>query len=129
MLLLLLLLIYALTDGFTWGVLLFLLIAAVALAWFISAVGTSVQLTDDALTVARPLRTLIAPGQPATQSVTYRQLIGVEESGRFLATITLLYYPLGAGGLLDLDRIASLTLPIVVDQTTLRDRLEAVVPQ
>ena len=76
-----------------------------------------------------PLRTLIAPGQPATQSVAYRQLIGVEESGRFLATITLLYYPLGAGGLLDLDRIVSLTLPIVVDQTTLRDRLEAVVPQ
>jgi hypothetical protein len=129
MVLLLLLLLYSLTDGVTWSAALFLFVAIVALLWFVSALGTRVCLTNDELSVNRPLRMLIQPGRPTTQTIAYRQLLRVEESGRFLATITLLYYPLGSDGLLDMAQLSSLTLPLMVEQMTLRDRLEAGVPQ
>jgi len=119
------------------GTFLFVVILFVATLWFVSALAIRVSLTATELLIARPQWPLISmltqmasfadTNQPI-KTIAYRQLIHVEESGRFLSSLTLLYYPMKPDGFLDLETIANLTLPVVTNQSDLRDQLEAAIP-
>lgn len=139
-LLLLVLLGWDLWHNATPATFLFVGIVLVITLWFISALGVRVTLAPAELTIIRPPWSLLSifgyvssvidlGDNPPTKAIAYRQLISVEESGRFFSTLTLLYYPVAPDGLLDLEQIANLTLPIVRNQQDLRERLEAAIPQ
>lgn len=138
--LLLLLLSWTLWETATAGTLLFLGIGIVALFWFISALGTRVYLSQTGLTIQQPLRFPVlsqfrspqVEAKPAAQqgtscTIDYRQLYSIDESGRLLTVLTILYYPKAADGLLDLTQIATMTLPVMRNQQLLRQRLEAAI--
>ncbi len=144
--LLLLLLGRALWEMVTTGVLLFFGIAIVAILWFLSALGTRVHLLPTEMAIQMPMRFPLLPplctqlrtspvnatevfDRRTTCTIDYRQLYSIDESGRFLTVLTILYYPKEQDGLLDLTQIATITLPLMRNQQTLRQRLAAVIAQ
>ena len=144
--LLLVLLGSSLWEMITTGALLFLAIAIVAILWFISALGTRVHLSPTEMTIQMPLRFPLLPplcdqlqsaqlhatgvmNRRTTCTIDYRQLYSIDESGRFLTVLTILYHPSEPDGLLDLTQIATVTLPLMGNQQTLRQRLEAALSQ
>ena len=129
-LLLLMLLGWDLWQNPTAGAFLFVAIVLVAMLWFVFALDVHVALAPSELTVHRSYsRAFTGFTQPAPETIAYRQLISAEPSGRFLSTLTLLYYPMQSDGLLDLEQVASTTLPLMTNQSDLLERLEAVIPQ
>ena len=88
-----------------------------------------------------PVRSLFQPrrsgraradvGAPLAQplQVQFRQLAEVSEEGRLQRVILLLYHPLCADGLVDLDDLHSLALPALEEQTDLLEILQARTPQ
>lgn len=88
--------------------------------YFARQATTRVALTRQTIT-----RTMML-GAP--QSVELRQLMSVSESGRAGNALILLYHPLRADGLLELDDVRSLVLPALQEQDALRTYLEGQVP-
>ncbi len=105
-------------DQADWFTLLFLLIMLAATAWFARVMSSSVELTPDGVTLRSRFGRL-----GGTRHVAFRQITGVDESGRLGTSLTLLYHPLHSDGLVDTETIRALALPGVVDQETL---LEAI---
>ena len=97
--------------SFAWPTLFFLVIAmafaAVNLRWAV----TQVELTPAGLTCHRPFATPL--------HIDFRQIVAVAEAGRMTNGISLIYYPLAANGLIDLDNPRSLFLPAVERQDEL----------
>jgi len=110
-------------------------IAVVATLWFASALGTRVTLSATGMQLHRPLPRLRFPSeratataeQPGISTIDYRQFYTVDQSGRLLSVLTILYYPKESDGLLDLTKVATMTLPLMRNQPQLRDRLEAAI--
>ncbi len=99
-------------QGFDQAVAVFLLLSALGFAgihgmWAL----TRVELTPTGLTVHRP-------GRPPLH-VDFRQMVDVHEGGRLLKTLSLVYYPVDADGLVDLEAPRSLFLPAVERQAEL----------
>lgn len=146
---------WSLRTEYSAGSLFFTLITLAATLWFALALKTEVVLTESGLLIYSPFR---YNWQQRTwdatdgQLITYRQLIEVDESGRFLSVLTLLYHPIQvihaerdlsttaesitmvAGArvrpdLLDLEGIESVTLPLLTNQRLLRERLESAILQ
>lgn len=61
--------------------------------------------------------------------VDYRQFAEVAPGGRFLPNIVVIYYPLRADGLLDLDDFRSLNLPAVEGRELLLAQLQRHTPR
>ena len=79
-----------------------------------------VELTSVGVSLSAPLSRV--------RHVDFRQLSGVSESGRGGRAIVLLYHPIGANQLVDVDDLEGLTLPEVVDQDSLLEFLEGSMP-
>lgn len=108
----------SLRSDFSWGFLLFFVIALAVTLWYLREMLSRVSLTDDAVVVEPPFG--------ATRTVAFRQLVSVSETGRMGGhTITLIYYPLRADGLVDHHGAAGLILPEVDDHDGLLAALEA----
>ncbi len=113
------LLLWGLRNGVTAGDLLFLMIALVAALYFGTALTVRITLTTTGLCVQQRL-----PLGEKSQ-IDFRQLIRAERGGRLLPTLTLLYHPLQANGLVDVDEIAQLVLPLLSNQEELQQQLTA----
>lgn len=98
-----------------WGALFFLVIMLALSIWTMRQMFSRVELTPAGVTLFAPLL--------GEHHVDFRQCMGVSEGGRIGRSLTLLYHPVGADGLLDLDSVQSLTLPNVRDQETLIEHL------
>lgn len=97
--------------AFAWPTLFFLIVALgvalVNLRWAASPVYAD----DNGLTCHRP------PARPL--HINYRQIAACEESGRGRNVISLIYFPAGRNGMLDLDAPRSCFLPGLEDQEDL----------
>jgi hypothetical protein len=103
--------------SFAWATLFFLVIAlafaTINLAW----ATTQVELTPTGLTCHRRF---VAP-----RHINFRQIVTATDAGRGTTGISLVYYPLGSDGLIDLDNPLSFFLPGMERQ----DELLAIVQQ
>ncbi|MEZ4677877.1 MAG: hypothetical protein R2932_27035 [Caldilineaceae bacterium] len=124
---LILLMVWSLSRATNVGTLLFTLVAIGATLWFVANLQTKVLLSKTGLVLHRRFGQII-PWQTATIDLEYRQLISVEPSGRLLPVLILLYYPKQPNGLLDLDHIVGLTLPLLTNQEELRQKLTDMIP-
>lgn len=130
-------------DGITGGELLFLLIGIVATLVFVDALTTVIVIRDNVLYI-RGLRTLLRGWATRqndslvreTESIARQgthlalpQLTHVEQSGRLMKTLTLLYHPVQSNGLIDTERLEQITLPMVQNQDQLQEWLEAAVTE
>jgi hypothetical protein len=102
------------------GALLFLLIMLSIALWSCDSALSRVFLSTSTLQMTTPLR--------GGRSVELRQLVSVVESGRIAPVVALLYHPRGADGLLDLDQVQSLTLPVLQNQAELCAALQRGMP-
>jgi hypothetical protein len=102
------------------GSVLFLLFAGGLLFFALRSLFSRVVVSDHALTLHRPLS--------APANVQFRQLVEVSEEGRFQRVLLLLYHPLRADGLVDLDDLHSLALPALEEQPELLELLLGRVP-
>jgi hypothetical protein len=100
---------------------LFTLFGAGLLFFALRGLGSRVEVADHAITLLRPLS--------PPERIEYRQLAEVSEEGRLHRVIVLLYYPLRADGLVELDDLRSLALPALEDQYALLELLESKVPR
>jgi hypothetical protein len=116
-----LLFVWQLLQGFEPGALLFLMVCLAVAGWQWRAARTEVALGADRLLVAAPLGT--------DHEIEFGQLLDVVQEGRVNPTILIMYHPRNADGLLDLDDVQTVTLPAVQDQTALLERLEGHIPQ
>ena len=85
--------------------------------------GSSVEADALGLTLLRPLA--------APLRIQYRQIAQATEESRFQRTmkvIVVLYYPLGADGLVDLEDLRSQALPALEEQTELLHVLQTKTP-
>lgn len=106
--------------GATLGAFPFLVLSLGLAVWSALSFATRVYATATSLTVHAPLRT--------PNTVEFRQLIMVAQSGRLIPVISLLYYPRQADGLLTLDTVTSLHLPALREQNELLAQLQASIP-
>jgi hypothetical protein len=102
------------------GALLFLVVALGGAIWSVANLLSRVEVDATSLVVRVPLL-------PARR-IDLRQLSEVTESGRFLPALVILYYPLRADGLVDLDDLHSQILPAVEDQADLLEFLQGKTP-
>ena len=103
------------------GSLLFLGVALGLLFFALRGIGSRVEVDALGLTLFRPL---LPPLR-----IHYRQLVEVTEEGRVQRVLVVLYYPLAADGLLDLDDMRSQALPALEDQTELLSLLQTKTPR
>ena len=128
------LLCWGMRTGIGPGDLLFLFITLAAVGNFLSALMTSLTITESAIHLRRPLARWRNPfsmrshGTQTKEQIAFRQLIRVDRAGRILPALTLLYHPLQPNGLVDMDRVTYVTLPMVTNQNMLQEYLEAVTP-
>ncbi len=110
------------TGGdYAWGYLFFFLVTLAVTLWYAWEMLSIVTLSPRALSVTK------RPGR--TRSVEFRQMVSVSESGRLGGrSITIVFHPLQANGLVDLDGADSLIVPEVDDHDGLLAALEARVP-
>ncbi len=112
-----------LTLLFTWEVVrrfspelaIFLGMSLIIALWSARKMGSRVELTPIGVTLHTPF-------SPA-QHLDFRQLLSAGEEGRRSKIITLIYYPVGGDGLLDLQNPLTLFLPEVEEQ----ERLMAII--
>lgn len=102
---------WELGRAFTVEGLFFCLVGIGLLLWSLAALGKRVRLTNTGLCVEQPFQ--------RPRCVEFRQLLTVNEEGRFNPVITLVYHPALANGLLDLDAAVSVELPALRAQNEL----------
>ena len=103
------------------GSLLFLGVALGLLFFALRGIGSRVEVDALGLTLFRPL-------SPPLR-IHYRQLVEVTEEGRVQRVLVVLYYPLAADGLLDLEDVRSQALPALEDQSELLSLLQTKTPR
>lgn len=99
----------------------FFLLSVTITLWFSNALFSQVRLDERTIALQTPLR--------GVQQLDLRQVVSATEAGRLQRSLALLYHPRQPDGLLDLDQIQSLRLPIVVDQEILLAAIEARIPK
>jgi len=108
-------------QGMQWDALFFLVMLLGMTVWALWQIPARVQTSSRSVTLTRPFS--------APRTVEYRQLFSVTENGRVGGrTISLVYHPLRADGLLELDDAHSLILPEVERQDELLEWIEARTP-
>ena len=118
--LLILLFSWQLRAGLEWGTLFFMAVVlwlAVRYAWL---TASRVEVEADQVRLYTPLA--------SPREVEFRQFSGVQEVGRGLKSILLLYHPRTATGIFDPDEIRTITLPAVNEHEQLLAALTAQVP-
>lgn len=112
---------WGLARQFAWDLFFFvgvsLLFALFNLYWML----TRLELTPNGLTVHRPWLDPL--------HIDYRQIVTFSEEGRFNRSLSLVYYPLNANGLVDMDSPQSLFLPSLQRQEEVVDILMQKIPQ
>lgn len=103
------------------GLLLFFGVALGLLFFALRGIGSRVEVDALGLTLFRPL-------SPPLR-ILYRQIVQVTEEGRFQRVLVILYYPLAADALIDLDGVRSQALPALDDQAELLDLLQTKTPR
>ena len=103
------------------GLLLFFGVALGLLFFALRGIGSRVEVDALGLTLFRPL-------SPPLR-ILYRQIVQVTEEGRLQRVLVVLYYPLAADALLDLDGVRSQALPALDDQAELLDLLQTKTPR
>jgi uncharacterized membrane protein YfcA len=111
---------WVLLQGYDLATLLFFIFAALLLLLALRSGASRVEADAVGLTLFRPL------AQP--QRIHYRQVAQATEEGRVQRVIVILYYPLGADGLVELDAMRSLALPALEDQIELLHVLQTKTP-
>jgi len=112
---------WSLRQGLRGDDLFFFLTIAAITVWFGHTLCSQIRLNERSIVLQTPLR--------GVQEVEFRQLVSVMETGRFMKSLSLLYYARQPDGLLDLDRVHHLLLPAVVDQENLLTTIQARIPQ
>lgn len=115
---------WRLLGGYDLGTVLFFCLGLGLLLLTLRNAGSRVEADALGLTLFRPLA--------APLRIQYRQMAQVTEESRFQRTmkvIVVLYYPLGATGLVDLEDLRSQALPALEDQTELLHVLQTKMPQ
>jgi hypothetical protein len=103
------------------GYLFFFIVTLSITLWYAREMFSVVSLTPSSLSVTR------RPGQ--TRCVEFRQMVSVSEGGRLGGrSVTVIFHPLEANGLVDLAGADSLIIPEVDDHDGLLAALEARVP-
>ena len=99
----------------------FFLLSVTITVWFSNALFSQVRLDERTIAVQTHLR--------GVQQLDLRQVVSATEAGRLQRSLALLYHPRQPDGLLALDQIQSLRLPMVVDQETLLAAIGARIPK
>lgn len=102
---------WELARAFSWATLFFLLIALFFALTNLRWSASPVDVSESGLLCHRP------PAAPL--AIGFRQIADCQESGRRSNAISLIYYPVTDGGMLDLDTPRSCFLPSVEDQEQL----------
>ncbi len=110
-----------LRKGLQGDELFFFTIMVAITAWFGHTLFSQIRVNERAIVLQTALR--------GVREVEFRQVVSVMETGRFMKSVSLLYYARQPDGLLDLDQVNHLLLPAVVDQETLLTTLSARIPQ
>jgi len=113
--------VWLLRNQYEGGAVFFLLVSLGAALWSVGNLLSRVEVDAVSLVVRLPLL-------PARR-IDIRQLAEVTENGRFVPALVVLYYPLRADGLVDLDDLRSQTLPAVEDQADLLQFLQEKTPR
>lgn len=108
-------------DAITLEEFFFFLLSVTITLWFGNALFSQVRLDERTIALQTPLR--------GVQQLDLRQVVNATEAGRLQRSLALLYHPRQPDGLLDLDQIQSLRLPMVVDQESLLAAIEARIPK
>jgi hypothetical protein len=116
-----LLFVWTLRQGFDWLTFLFLAFAAIFAIINLRWARTRVELTPSGLTLYEPLN------QP--NHVDFRQMIAVHLAGRFFPGLSLVYYPIGQNGMLDMEDPRTLFLPALDNQDELLNVLQHEIPE
>lgn len=101
------------------GLVFFLVSFGVAI-WAIWNLLSRVELREESVSIRNPIG--------GRTTVEFRQAISAIESGRFGNSISLLYHPFGANGLIDTDDADTLYLPKVENQDDLLDHFRKKIP-
>ena len=116
-----LLFVWTLARDFEWMTFLFFAVAVtfsfINLRWMF----TRAELTPSGLTLHEPLNDAV--------HVDFRQMVAVYEAGRVVPGVSLVYYPLRANGLVDMDDARSLFLPALERQDELLSVLSREIPE
>ena len=108
-------------EGLAYDALFFCLVTIGFTLWSLYQVLSAVEITNQRITLQTPLST--------PRTIECRQLFSVTENGRVGGrSISLVYHPLRADGLLELDDARSLILPEVSGQDQLLAWIEARTP-
>lgn len=109
-----------LLQSYDLGELLFLSIGLAILLLALRGAGSRVEVDALGLTLLRPLS--------APLRIPYRQIAQATEEGRIGRVIVVIYYPLAADGLVDLDNVRSQALPALEEQAELLHVLQTKMP-
>ncbi|MDE0631671.1 MAG: hypothetical protein OXH73_09230 [Caldilineaceae bacterium] len=101
---------------------LFFLLGAIAFALIhVRWALMRLELTADGVTVRAPVQ--------ATTQIQFRQMITCEEAGRFMPGVSLVYWPVSAEGIVEMDVPRTLFLPAVARQDELLAALQERIPE
>ena len=101
---------------------LFFLLGAIAFALIhVRWALMRMELTADGVTVRAPMQ--------ATMQIQFRQMITCEEAGRFMPGVSLVYWPVSAEGIVEMDVPRTQFLPAVARQDELLAALQERIPE
>lgn len=101
---------------------LFFLLGAIAFALIhVRWALMRLELTADGVTVRAPMQ--------ATRQIQFRQMITCEEAGRFMPGVSLVYWPVSAEGIVEMDVPRTHFLPAVARQEELLAALQERIPE
>ncbi|MCY3900504.1 MAG: hypothetical protein OXF50_23830 [Caldilineaceae bacterium] len=101
---------------------LFFLLGAIAFALIhIRWALMRMELTADGVTVRAPMQ--------GPMQIQFRQMITCEEAGRFVPGVSLVYWPVSAEGIVEMDVPHTLFLPAVTRQDELLAALQERIPE
>ncbi|MXX24250.1 MAG: hypothetical protein F4Z82_02220 [Caldilineaceae bacterium SB0668_bin_21] len=101
---------------------LFFLLGAIAFALIhVRWALMRMELTADGVTVRGPMQ--------ATMQIKFRQMITCEEAGRFMPGVSLVYWPVSAEGIVEMDVPRTQFLPAVARQEELLAALQERIPE
>ena len=110
-----------LLDAITVEEFFFFLLSVTITFWFGNTLLSQIRLDERTIALQTPLR--------GVQQLDLRQVVSATEVGRVQRSLALLYHPRQPDGLLDLEQIRSLRLPMVTNQEILLAALEARIPK
>ena len=116
-----LLFLWEILNGFSLPSLFFLLGAIAFALIHVRWALMRMELTADGVTVRAPMQ--------ATMQIQFRQMITCEEAGRFMPGVSLVYWPVSAEGIVEMDVPRTQFLPAVARQDELLAALQERIPE